>query len=315
MYAIGVDIGGMSMKCGLVNEKGQVLDTVIVPTTCGDPYEKTIGDLVKGIKELIDKNHLYHDDINGIGIGVPGAVNSSKGTVDSSANLKWEGVPLRDLVQEGTGIQTRLTNDANAAALGEARFGFKWKYPNVVMLTLGTGVGGGLIIDGKLFEGNQGKGAELGHITLVMDGEECGCGRRGCAEAYASASALMRQTKRAMEKNKDTLLWKLAEGDINKVNGKIPFDAAKEGDKVANEVIDTYVKYLGETILNYNNIFRPNAFILSGGIAKQGDYLINKLKAYCDKYDWGYKNTPVPELLVANLGYESGIIGAASLYL
>ena len=315
MYSIGVDIGGMSMKCGLVNEKGQVLATETVPTKCGDPYEKTINDLIYGIKNLMNKNNLYPDDVNGIGIGVPGAVNVRKGTVDSSANLKWEGVPLRELVEKGTGIQVRLTNDANAAALGEARFGFKWKYPNVVMLTLGTGVGGGLIVDGKLYEGNEGKGAELGHITLVMNGEQCGCGRRGCAEAYASATALMKQTKETMQLHKDSMLWDLCEGDINKVNGKIPFDAAKAGDKAAKEVINNYVKYLGETILNYNNIFRPNAFILSGGIAKQGDYLIEKLKAYCALYDWGYKNTPVPELLIATLGYESGIIGAASLYL
>lgn len=315
MYSIGVDIGGMSMKCGLVNEKGQVLATETVPTVCGDPYEKTINDLIYGIKNLMNKNSLYPDDVNGIGIGVPGAVNVKKGTVDSSANLKWENVPLRDLVQQGTGIQVRLTNDANAAALGEARFGFKWKYPNVVMLTLGTGVGGGLIVDGKLYEGNEGKGAELGHITLVMNGEQCGCGRRGCAEAYASASALIRQTKEAMQLHKDSLLWKLCDGDINKVNGKMPFDAAQKGDLAAEEVINNYVKYLGETILNYNNIFRPNAFILSGGLAKQGKYLIDKLKAYCALYEWGYKNTPVPELLIATLGYESGIIGAASLYL
>ena len=315
MYSIGVDIGGMSMKCGLVNEKGQVLDTVIVPTKLGDPYEKTIGDLCQGIKDLIKKNELFNDDINGIGIGVPGVINVAKGTVDSSANLKWEGVPLRDLVEKEVGIQTRLTNDANAAALGEARFGFKWKYPNVIMITLGTGVGGGIIADGKLYEGNQGKGAELGHITLVLNGEPCGCGRRGCVEAYASATALIRQTKEAMKKDKSSLLWKLVDNDIEKVNGKVPFDAAQQGDKTANEVVDTYIMYLGETILNYNNIFRPNAFILSGGIAKQGDYLINKLKDYCGKQDWGYKNTPVPEVLVATLGYESGIIGAASLYL
>ena len=315
MYAIGVDIGGMSMKIGLVNEKGKVLDTLIVPTVCGDPYEKTIGDLVNGIKELMKKHELFPDDVNGIGIGVPGAVNVNKGTVDSSANLKWENVPLRDLVAQGVGRQVRLTNDANAAALGEARFGFKWKYPNVIMITLGTGVGGGIIADGKLYEGNQGKGAELGHITLVMNGEQCGCGRKGCAEAYASASALMRQTKIAMSGHKESKLWELCEGDINKINGKMPFDAAKMGDKVAEEVINQYVAYLGETILNYNNIFRPNAFILSGGIAKQGDYLLDRVKAYCEKYDWGYKNTPVPELLIATLGYESGIIGAASLYL
>ena len=315
MYAIGVDIGGMSMKIGLVNEKGVVVDTVIVPTNQLDPYEVTVNNLNNGIKELIKKQNLYHDDINGIGIGVPGVVNLKTGCVDSAANLHWEFVPLKKLVEEGTGIQVRLTNDANAAALGEARFGFKWKYPNVIMLTLGTGVGGGLILDGKLYEGNEGKGAELGHTTLIMGGKPCNCGRKGCVEAYASATALMELTKEAMQKHKDSSLWKMCDGDITKVNGKMPFDACKEGDKAGIEVIDKYIMYLGETVINFNNIFRPNAFIFSGGVAKQGDYLVDRLKEYCARFDWGYKNTPVPEILIATLGYDSGIIGAASLYL
>ena len=315
MYAVGVDIGGMSMKCGLVNEKGEVVDRVIVKTTLGDPYEKTIGELCDGIKELLKKNYLSPNDINGVGIGVPGAVNIKKGTVDSSANLKWYNVPLVELVTQGVGRQARITNDANAAVLGEARFGFKWKYPNVVMLTLGTGVGGGLIVDGRLYEGNEGKGAELGHVTLVLDGRQCGCGRRGCAEQYASATALMRLTREAMEDHKESLMWQLCDNDINNVNGAIPFAAEKQGDLAAKQVVDEYIKYLGETILNFNNIFRPNAFILSGGVAKQGDYLIERLKEYCARFDWGYKNTPVPELLIATLGYDSGIVGAASLYL
>ncbi|MBE6136005.1 MAG: ROK family protein [Erysipelotrichaceae bacterium] len=315
MYAVGVDIGGMSMKCGLVNEKGEVVDRVIVKTTLGDPYEKTIGELCDGIKELLKKNYLSPNDINGVGIGVPGAVNIKKGTVDSSANLKWYNVPLVELVTQGVGRQARITNDANAAVLGEARFGFKWKYPNVVMLTLGTGVGGGLIVDGRLYEGNEGKGAELGHVTLVLDGRQCGCGRRGCAEQYASATALMRLTREAMEDHKESLMWQLCDNDINNVNGAIPFAAEKQGDPAAKQVVDEYIKYLGETILNFNNIFRPNAFILSGGVAKQGENLINKLKDYCAKQNWGYENTPEPELLIAQLGYDSGIIGAASLYL
>ena len=315
MYAVGVDIGGMSMKCGLVNEKGEVVDREIVKTVLGDPYQKTIKDLCNGINKLLKRNYLAPTDINGVGIGVPGAVNIKKGTVDSSANLKWYNVPLVDLVYEGVKRQVRITNDANAAVLGEARFGFKWKYPNVVMLTLGTGVGGGLIVDGKLYEGNEGKGAELGHVTLVMDGRECGCGRKGCCEQYASASALMRLTREAMVDHKDTIMWDMCEGDINKVTGAIPFTAENRGDKVAKEVVDTYIKYLGETILNFNNIFRPDAFILSGGVAKQGENLINKLKEYCGAQHWGYENTPVPELLIAKLGYDSGIIGAASLYL
>ena len=315
MYAIGVDIGGMSMKIGLVNERGVVVDTVIVPTNQHDPFDVTINNLNNGIKELLAKQSLYPDDVNGIGIGVPGVVNLRTGCVDSAANLHWEYVPLKKMVEEGTGIQVRLTNDANAAALGEARFGFKWKYPNVVMLTLGTGVGGGLIVDGKLYEGNEGKGAELGHTTLIMGGKPCNCGRKGCVEAYASATALMNITREAMERHKDSSLWKMCDDDLAKVNGKMSFDACKEGDQAGVEAIDEYISYLGETIINFNNIFRPNAFILSGGVAKQGDYLIERLKEYCARFDWGYKNTPVPELLIATLGYDSGIVGAASLYL
>ena len=315
MYAIGVDIGGMSMKIGLVNERGVVVDTVIVPTNQHDPFDVTINNLNNGIKELLAKQNLYPDDVNGIGIGVPGVVNLRTGCVDSAANLHWEYVPLKKMVEEGTGIQVRLTNDANAAALGEARFGFKWKFPNVVMLTLGTGVGGGLIVDGKLYEGNEGKGAELGHTTLIMGGKPCNCGRKGCVEAYASATALMNITREAMERHKDSSLWKMCDGDLAKINGKMSFDACKEGDQAGVEAIDEYITYLGETIINFNNIFRPNAFILSGGVAKQGDYLIERLKEYCARFDWGYKNTPVPELLIATLGYDSGIVGAASLYL
>ena len=315
MYAIGVDIGGMSMKIGLVNEKGKVLDTEIVPTNPLDNYKVTINDLCAGINRLVERNKLYHDDVNGIGIGVPGAINQRTKCVDSSANLHWENVPLVQLVEEGCKIPVKMTNDANAATLGEARFGFKGKYPNVVMLTLGTGIGGGVIIEGQLFEGVEGKGTELGHTSLIIGGRPCNCGRRGCAEAYASATALMNLTKEAMDEDKDSILWKMCDGDKNKVNGKMPFDAAKEGDKAGMKVVDDYIMYLGETILNLNNIFRPNAFILSGGVAKQGEYLINRLKEYCARYDWGYKNTPVPELLIATLGYESGIIGAASLCL
>jgi len=315
MYAVGVDIGGMSMKCGLVNEKGEVVDREIVKTVLGDPYEKTIKDLCDGINVLLKRNFLKPTDINGVGIGVPGAVNIKKGTVDSSANLKWYNVPLVDLVIAGVKRQVRITNDANAAVLGEARFGFKWKYPNVVMLTLGTGVGGGLIVDGKLYEGNEGKGAELGHMTIVMDGRPCGCGRRGCCEQYASATALMRIAREKMEEHPESVMWKMCEGDITKVNGAMPFAAENQGDVAGKEAVEEYIKYLGETILNFNNIFRPDAFILSGGVAKQGENLINKVKEYCDKFHWGYENTPVPELLIAKLGYDSGIIGAASLYL
>ena len=180
------------------------------------------------------------------------------------------------------------------------------------MLTLGTGVGGGIIIDGKLFEGNEGKGGELGHTVIVVDGEQCTCGRKGCLEAYASATALIRDAKKAMRSNKRSLMWKISP-DIDLVGGKVPFEAAKQGDPTAIAVIDNYVKYLGEGILNYCNIFRPEVVVLSGGVANEGDYLLDKVKEYIKSYDYGMPGSPKVEVKVASLGYDSGKIGAACL--
>ena len=181
------------------------------------------------------------------------------------------------------------------------------------MLTLGTGVGGGIIINGELFEGNEGKGGELGHTVIVVDGEPCSCGRRGCLEAYASASALIRETKKAMRLNKRSLMWKISP-DIELVNGKLPFEAAKQGDATAIKVLDNYVKYLGEGILNYCNIFRPNVIVLSGGIANAGDFLFDRVNAYVKERNYGYKSTPKVKVVPAELGYDSGKIGAAALF-
>jgi glucokinase len=179
---------------------------------------------------------------------------------------------------------------------------------------LGTGVGGGIIIDNKLFEGGFSRGAELGHITLFLDGEPCSCGRRGCIEAYASATALIKQTKVAMENDKNSAMWAFVNGDINNVDGRTAFECSKQGDKTAEKIVDTYVYYLAESMLNMFNIFRPEAFILGGGISAQGDYLVNKLKAYCEKFDYGYKRAPRTEIVTAKLGNDAGIIGAAALF-
>lgn len=219
------------------------------------------------------------------------------------------------MIEDAFKIPVKITNDANAAALGEAIFGAGKKYNSTIMLTLGTGVGGGVIIDHHLFEGNEGKGTELGHIILVPNGLPCGCGRKGCLEQYASATGLMRQTKEAMEQHKESIMWKLVEGDINNVNGKTVFDAEALGDETAKAVLKQYVFYLGEGLLDFCNIFRPNAIILSGGIAKQGENLNSRLRAYMADRHYGYLNSPVVDLVSATLGYEAGIIGAATLIL
>lgn len=314
MISIGVDIGGTSIKGAAVKENGQVLKTFSFPVHRDDSAEITINNLIKELKRFIPTLNEFNEDIIGIGIGCAGAINSKKGTVDYSNNLRWFNVPIVEMVYQGTGLPTKITNDANAAALGEARFGAGKLYENIVLITLGTGVGGGVVINNQLFEGNEGKGTELGHMVIKFDGEMCTCGRRGCLEAYASATALIRETKKAMEENPTSKMWELVNGDISLVDGRVAFDARKAGDDVARRVVDRYVFYLGEGILNISNIFRPEAIVFSGGVSNEGKYLLDLLYDYCHARYFGFRGSPEPKLIQAVLGYQAGMIGAAALF-
>lgn len=313
MLTIGVDIGGTSIKGGYVTEEGNVLDKFSLPIVKGQTGEEIINALADLINEFIAESDIDKKNIKGIGIGCPGAIDSENGVVDYSNNLGWENLPLVEIIKTKTGLPVKVSNDANVATLGEATFGAGKLYKNIIMLTLGTGVGGGIVINNKLYEGNQSKGAELGHATVVIDGELCTCGRRGCLEAYASATALMKHGRLVANKHPESLMWKMANGEESKIDGKVIFDSCKENDQAAVEVVDWYVKYLGEGILNYCNIFRPDAVILSGGVAKQGLYLTNKLTKYCADRNYGYSRTPEVKILTGVLGYDSGLIGAACL--
>ena len=312
MIAIGIDIGGMSIKGAAVDSNGRVYEKFSMPFIKGEPGEETIRKLVEIVKEYIAANGL-ENKIAGIGLGSPGTLDIKNGIVNYANNLGWENLHVADIFHETLPYPVRLTNDANAASLGEAKFGAGKSYESIIMLTLGTGVGGGIIINGKLYEGNEGKGAELGHSVIVVDGEQCTCGRKGCLETYASATALMRETRKAMRLNKKSLMWKICP-DIDLVGGKVPFEAAKQGDKVAIEVLDNYIKYLGEGILNFCNIFRPNVIVLSGGVANAGDYLFDRVNKYVKDRNYGYKMTPEVKVVPAELGYDSGKIGAAALF-
>ncbi len=295
MYYIGVDIGGMSIKTGIVSLDGKILYTSIIKTENITP-EKQIEKLGIDILDLLCKSNINKSEVLGIGVGCPGAINSKEGVVRYSSNLKWTHFPLKALLENYTGIKVRVTNDADAATMGEIIFGVAKNYNNVIMLTIGTGIGGGIVINKKLYEGTNGIVAELGHINLKYNGMKCGCGRRGCYEKYASATALISQTKRAMLKNKDSKLWEIAENNLNKVDGKTAFIASKSGDKTATLVVDKYVEYLSEGILSYCNIFRPDAIILGGGISKEGKYLKDKVVSYLEKMNYGYINSPKCEV-------------------
>ena len=313
MIAIGIDIGGTSIKGAGITKEGKVLEVFSMPVDKADTQEATINKLIDAVNKYIKDQGFKKEEILGIGCGVPGVMDTKTGIVTYSNNLRWFDLPIVEMLEKGTGLKVRITNDANAAALGEARFGAGKKYKNIIMITLGTGVGGGIVIDGKLFEGNLGKGAELGHSVLVMDGEQCSCGRKGCFEAYASATALIRDTKRAMEQHKESKCWEVAE-KLGKVDARVAFEADRLGDETGHQLVENYVKYLGEGLLNYFNIFRPEALILSGGIANEGKYLLSRLRKYFKLYNYGFQGTPKVDLLVSELGYDSGKIGAAALF-
>lgn len=313
MIAIGIDVGGTSVKGAAIKNNGEILDRFSIPTDKNLPAEVTIGQICDAVNDLLT-THNYNDKVAGIGIGIPGTFNKETGVVVNCPNLPtWSGFNLKQFMEERTHLYVKIVNDADAAALAEAKFGVGKDCNYLLMITLGTGVGGGIVINKNLYNGNLGMGAELGHMIIEMDGQQCGCGRKGCFEAYASASALIRDTKKAMDKNPDSLLHKVVK-DLGILDARAAFIAEKQGDKAATEVVANYVRYLSEGLLNYCNILRPNIIVLSGGVANEGDNLINRVKDYMNKYHYGMKNAPIPEIKKASVGYDSGKIGAAALY-
>ena len=312
-YYIGIDLGGTFVKCGIVDAQGNILIKDKIPTGNGRPYTQIATGMAEFAEQLIARAGLKKEDVKAAGIGAPGTVDSQNGVIVYSNNIRWENVPLCGEIEKRLKLPTYITNDANAAALGENFCGAGKEYQSMVFITLGTGVGGGIIIDGKLFEGNKSAGAEIGHEMIRMGGEKCTCGRKGCFEAYASATALINQTKRAMQKNADSLLWNLCENHLDNVEGKTVFDAKDAGDKTAEKVVKNYIRYLAEGVTNLVNVFRPEAIVLGGGVCAQGDKLIKPLKRKVNAHAYGgVKYAPV-EIVTASLGNDAGLCGAARL--
>lgn len=309
-YFAGIDLGGTFIKGGIVDENGNILIKDQVPTGRERPYQDIAADMAALILDLAKRANIAVSDLKAAGIGSPGTVDSKRGVIIYTNNLNWKKVPLADEVRKHLGVPVFVTNDANAAAVGESFAGAAKKYPSSIFVTLGTGVGGGIVIDGVLFEGNRSAGAEIGHTVIRVGGEKCTCGRKGCFEAYASATALIRQTKRAMEKDRESALWKICP-DIDKVNGKTAFDGAAAGDKTAEKVVKNYITYLAEGIANLANIFRPNAIVLGGGVCAQGDTLLVPLRKKVNRMLYGGTKYAPVELLVATLGNDAGLVGAA----
>ena len=311
-YYLGIDVGGTFVKGALVSEKGDILNKGKIPTDSKIGGEKIIRDIAAFCEDLTASYGIKLSDVEGIGMGIPGIVDGESGVIIYVPNLNWRNFEGAKLLSSLTGLPVKLSNDANAAALGETKFGAGKKYKSTVMLTLGTGVGGGVIIDGKLFEGNKGAGTELGHMVIVSGGEECNCGRRGCLEAYASATALIRDTRRAMKKNPDSKLWQI--GSLDKVDGKLAFDYY-DTDESAREVVDNYIEKLATGIVDFANIFRPEAIIIGGGVCAQGENLRAPLEKILEKELYAGDVGPKVDLLIAELKNDAGSLGAAALVL
>ncbi len=312
MVYIGIDLGGTNIAVGVVSEAGSILAETSAKTLAERPYQEVIRDMAACVMKAVTKAGLTEADIASIGIGIPGVAQGDSGVVFNCTNLGWINVPLRAEMQKYINKPVFIDNDANVAALAESYFGVSAGYKSSVIITLGTGVGGGIVINGRPWAGAHGRGGEIGHMTLVPDGAPCTCGNNGCVERYCSATAIIRMAKQECYSFPNTAILKKAGGDINRVNAKLVIDAAKEGDASALRVFNSFVKYLAMTINDITAFFDPDIIVLGGGVSYAGDFLLNNVAALLPRYQM-FKALPLPKLALAKLGNEAGIVGAAML--
>ena len=314
MY-IGIDLGGTNIAAGVVDETGHIIYKSSVLTLAQRPIDEIVEDMANLCIDVVNGADRQISEIRSVGVGCPGTVDNKSGVIAYSCNLKMKNTELRAMLEKKLGKPVNLENDANAAALGEYAVNGD-NADSFVLITLGTGVGGGVIIDGKPYRGFNCAGGELGHIIINAEGEEeCSCGNKGCWEAYASANALIRMTKEAiMNENAEfSYMLKSVGGDINKVNGKTPFDAMLAGDATGKEVINKYIGYLATGLVNIVNIFQPDIICIGGGVCRQGENLLAPVRAIVEKERITKYNEKQTVICTASLGNDAGIIGAAML--
>ena len=312
MVYIGIDVGGTGVQVGVVSEQGQILATDSFPTGVGRPYQEMVQDMVRCTKSAVTKAGLTLEDVKSIGLGIPGIADAKTGTVIFCTNLGWRDIPLRAEIQKYIDKPVYIDNDATVAGLAESVAGVSANTESSVFLTLGTGVGGGIIIHGKVWSGSHGVGSEIGHMILKMGGEPCTCGNHGCVERYCSATAIIRMAREAVKEHPESAILTAAKGDPANINAKIVFDAAKTGDPVGMQVFREYVSYLAQAISNIIQFLDPEVIALGGGVSKAGDFLLNAVREEVPHYLL-YKNIPAARIELAKLGADAGIIGAAML--
>ena len=314
MFYLGIDLGGTNIAAGVVNEKYEIIGRGKIKTNLPRDAKDIAKDMYNAGMDALSEAKLTMDDIKFVGMGAPGTVNPQTGMIEYANNLKFNMVPVTQMLKDLFKKDIYIENDANAAAYGEYIAGAAKGAKNAVAITLGTGVGGGIIIDGKVFSGSNYAGAELGHMIIDVNTDiNCTCGRAGCWEAFASATALISQTKDAMLKDKSSIMWKLCGGNTDKISGRTAFDAMYKGDSTAKKVVDSYIKYVSAGIVNVINIFQPDIVCIGGGISKEGDNLLNPIKKIVTEERYSKHSEKQTDIVIASLGNDAGIIGAAFL--
>ena len=314
MYNIGIDFGGTKVAVGLVDENYNLIKKLSMRTNPERPTEEIIKEMAELCKTLLEECNVKISDVISVGMGLPGAVDRKNGIFTYAPNVNVLNFPIVDVFKKYFPIDcVYIENDANAAALGEAVAGAAKGADDVILITLGTGIGGGIIIGGKIYSGYNGAAGELGHMVIEEGGTKCGCGRHGCFEAYCSATALIRMTKEKMLEDKNSKMYDFCNGDINRANGRTSFDAMRAGDKSAKEVVDTYINYLANGVISLINIFQPEVFVIGGGISNERENLLIPLCERVRKEQYGCTLDRMTEIKIATLQNDAGIVGAAAI--
>ena len=311
-YTIGIDLGGTTMTAGLVNEDYEIVGKITWATRLPRPaedLEKAMADLCR---EVAKQNGVDFSEVRYVGIGTPGSVNFTTGFVGYNTNFNYYDWNLGTDLEALLGCKVYVENDANAAAFGEYIAGGAKGYKDAVVITLGTGIGSGIILDGKILRGFNFAAGEMGHTVILKDGRKCNCGRHGCWERYASARALSEDTKAAMREHRDTIMWDLVK-DIDHVNAKTSFDAMEKGDALAKQVVENWMEYVGCGIANVVNTFEPEVICIGGGVSNQGETLLGPVRAYVEKETHDITTGRIPEIRACVLRNDAGVIGAAAL--
>ncbi len=312
MYYIGIDVGGTNLKAGLVDDKYHIVATKKMPLEF-ESMEQMGETLAKMALALVEEYGISKDEVASVGMGFPGPVDNKAGVVIKTVNIPIRFMPVAEIFHRFWDVPVYLGNDADCAALGEFYHYEDKNIESLILVTLGTGIGTGIILNGKIHTGINGCAGEGGHIVIVHDGEECTCGRRGCWERYGSATALVRQTQKAMNENPESGMWKLCP-TLDDVGGRTAFEAARAGDAAAKAVVEQYIDYLADGLANFINIFQPEVIALGGGVShEKEESLLFPLRERVATMCFGREADRHTKLVTAKLGNDAGIIGAALL--